>query len=579
MTTVNSLRSRLPDGLNIDHQPRFSKYSYHFDRDVKEWTSRERGPIRILASIIVAATIALKHVANLFIQLANYIYSLGHKPEPRVFSKPKVAEPPLSPKLNDHPPLQVPTLDPNSFSSQFLESKAEPRKLESSVSKVMQRRNERLRPRLSNISLKPLDLFCGIKPKAPKKAQTSRVESVSNPYPQLTEMVLDYLRGHQEIDSIQIDKNNYKEVLHAIKFADSYLLKQKEIVPRTTYELRTRCIEASNGKMSTLEAYTKSADPKYFVAGFSEVARKYAENPTNWIPERVALQARTLVKNVIESFSLSTKVNIQKSPPTLILLRGAPGSGKTHKVKNLSIFKGIGMKGSLSPDNFKADMRKGAPVNNVQSHTEGATLYAKTKKELELLTPKSMMVIDEVLGYPDQIEDWIAVAKETGRKIVLTDFDVPIALSAIRVLTRDPKVDPCVPSSLLMTYGPVLRKYRMDIISIAVQSHEVEKYELYVTDSTGKSALVAQKRFVEGKGVLDILDDELYEFAFPNEKDTLKEIEELKKATIEDLAKAYKGLFDENRLPRDRTQKVVDAIDKKAREVPDWKIVGPEPVA
>jgi len=577
MTAVNSIRLKLSDHFNIIDQPRFSKYKYNFDRDVKEWTPHEKGPIRILASIMVAATIALKYVANLFIQLSNSLYSLGHKPKGKTASKPKVREP-LSPKLTENQPLPDPTSHPKSFSSQFLQSKAEPGKLESSVSKVMQRRNERERHRLSNISLKPVGLFCGTKPKVVKKAQTTRVESVPNLYPQLSEMVLEYLRGKTEIDSIQIDKNNYKQVLHAIKFADTYLWKQKEIVPRTTYELRTRCIEASNGKMSTLEAYTKSADPRYFVSGFSDIARKYAENPNHWIPERVSLQARTLVKNVIESFSLSTKVEMQKSPPTLILLRGAPGSGKTHKVKNLSIFKGIGMKGSLSPDNFKADMRKGAPVNNVQSHTEGATLYAKTKKELELLTPKSMMVIDEVLGYPDQIEDWIAVAKETGRKIVLTDFDVPIALSAIRVLTRDPKVDPCVPSSLLMTYGPVLRKYRMDIIHMAVESPEVEKYELYVTDSTKKSALVAQKRLVDRKAVLDILDDELYEFAFPNEKETLKEIEELKKATIEDLANTYKGLFDETRLPRDRTQKVVDAIDKKAREVPDWKVHSPEAV-
>ena len=81
-----------PDTLPINSTPRFKLYTTNWKQDIDDWTTN-KGPVRVLATIAVAATTALKTLANLFIHLANAIYSsfytnqtatpINNTPEPK----------------------------------------------------------------------------------------------------------------------------------------------------------------------------------------------------------------------------------------------------------------------------------------------------------------------------------------------------------------------------------------------------------------------------------------------------------------------------------------------------------------
>jgi len=71
-TSVQYTKTEMPPIISA---PRFIKpFATNWKQDIDDWTTN-KGPVRVLATIAVAATTALKNLANLFIRLANAIYS------------------------------------------------------------------------------------------------------------------------------------------------------------------------------------------------------------------------------------------------------------------------------------------------------------------------------------------------------------------------------------------------------------------------------------------------------------------------------------------------------------------------
>lgn len=167
------------------------------------------------------------------------------------------------------------------------------------------------------------------------------------------------------------------------------------------------------------------------------------DNPENWDGRR-SLHERLKRENTQRALDLSIRLereNPRIPPPTIFALRGSPGAGKTTALRRgHEMFKGIldekgQPSGSLAPDVFKGPLKEKGNLSSTQAHAESTMLGRAVKKEVS--NADTSVVFDKLMNEHADIEEMIESAKETGRKIAIMDIDVPLELSAIRVLGRE----------------------------------------------------------------------------------------------------------------------------------------------
>lgn len=398
------------------------------------------------------------------------------------------------------------------------------------------------------------------------------------------ENLLQYLQGKKLARVLNINEDNYAEKLRYIKIFDleykALPRKEKEALNliHSTYELRTRCLVASKGKMHSFEAYTYSTDKRYFENPFSAISRDYASVESHYIPERVALHAVVTQNYVIDMYALSRRFGHQMKPK-IYALSGNTAVGKSYMSRKDPNFKEIldehgEARGAINPDTVKALLRKEVDaVTNQQIHIEGAALGVKIAEEIKEKALRTSIVIDERLGLTRTINPLIEMARQSGKELIIKDIDAPLELSVLRVLGRDVKFDPCVP------YGPIaggykaIREEREKVIKLVLEAPEVVSYELYVTDELGKSGLAARKAFDEkGRAYIEILDQDLYDYSLSGLEKAAKDIQVLKtKRITPDLWGRYKGMgVNTVNLRKYEDQIIEEALLKHSLKLPVW---------
>ncbi len=396
--------------------------------------------------------------------------------------------------------------------------------------------------------------------------------------PILRDKIRLYLAGSLRAKEIGITKETYREVLLAIKIIDleDDRKTHKKEQAFSTYELRSLCLKASEGELHSFEAYTKSFKSGYFENPFSPQSRSYAAKSENYIPERIRFHANILQKYVIDAFSLSRRFN--DDTPTMYVLRGNTAVGKTYAIKNdPRLSKAIDeqgiVKGALCTDTVKSMLRHRVDgVTNNQIHIEGAELEDFITQELRTHVLGLSMIVDQrnAFGF---VKVLVSDAEKTGKKFVLKDIDAPLMVSALRVLKRDPKCDPCVP------FGPIadglkgLRKDRFQIIDLVLNSKSIKQYELYVTDTKGKSGIAARKTVsrLSDQARLEIIDQTLYDYA-TSEEGAEAEIRKVRGTIIvTELCNSYadrlSNLF---KVHPFKGQTVEAALYRHSRTLPEW---------
>lgn len=177
------------------------------------------------------------------------------------------------------------------------------------------------------------------------------------------------------------------------------------------------------------------------------------DNPENWDGRRRELHEQIKREYIQQVLDLSSRLERENSgipPPTIFALRGCPGAGKTTSLRRgHEMFAGIldekgQPSGSLAPDVFKVPLKKEGNLSSLQVHAESTMLARAIKREVS--NANTSVVFDKLMNEHADIEEMIESAKETGRKIAIMDIDVPLELSAVRVLGRekggaDPNID------------------------------------------------------------------------------------------------------------------------------------------
>ena len=168
------------------------------------------------------------------------------------------------------------------------------------------------------------------------------------------------------------------------------------------------------------------------------------DNPENWDGSRRLLHERLKRENVQLALDLSRRLereNTRIPPPTIFALRGSPGAGKTTALRmGHPMFRGIldekgQPSGSLAPDVFKGPLKEEGNLSSIQVHAESTMLGRAVKNEVS--KAGTSVVFDKLMNEHADIEEMIESAKETDRKIAIMDIDVPLELSAVRVLGRE----------------------------------------------------------------------------------------------------------------------------------------------
>lgn len=378
------------------------------------------------------------------------------------------------------------------------------------------------------------------------------------------------------INELGLNKDSAREILQSIKIID---LETDRLSPKeksdlqfteTTYELRTLCLQASEGEMNSYEAYTKSINPKYFENQFSLIAREYSRHEHNYIPERIRDHARISQNYAIEMMQLSTRLDLPSR--VFYCIGGNCGVGKSRCAKTDDAFrKGLvdeEIVGALSLDTLKGKLRKGvSKVTNQQVHAEGWVLAQKLAKELKTKAVNASVVIDERLGTVPAIKEIAEDAERTGAKMRYKDIDGSLLLSALRVIGRDIKTEPCMPYHPISSGQKILREQRREVIEMARTNTTFESYQLFVADEDGMQVLAAEKK----DGSFTVYDQALLEKSMqvPSEK----EISETKDTVISDafLARAatMTGVKVEALLPY-KGLTIEQALEAHSKELPEY---------
>ena len=421
--------------------------------------------------------------------------------------------------------------------------------------------SSRIKSNLDNLSPKEISLKEGELPKVPQEHRAA---------------ITKYLRGEGSVIGIKklIADHSPSVILRSIKILDletdrlSPIEKSSLNYVRSTYELRTLCIQASGGNMNSYEAYTKSIDPKYFINQFAPISREYAAHEYNYIPERIKDHARISTVYSVDMMALSKRLALPSR--VFYCIGGNCGVGKSRCAKTDEAFsKGLvddEIVGALSLDTLKGKLRKGVDgITNQQVHAEGWVLAQKLSRELQNKAIKASIVVDERLGTLNAIKQIADVAESSGAKLRYKDIDGSLLVSCLRVIGRDIKTEPCMPYGPIASGQKILREERVKVIEMAIQNSAFESYQLFVADESGNQILAAEKK----EGSFVVYNKALFDKSL--EPISEKEIQRLKTEVIsEEFIKKVEELRGINTsiLERYKGMTIEEALEAHSKELP-----------
>ncbi len=258
---------------------------------------------------------------------------------------------------------------------------------------------------------------------------------------------------------------------------------QEQASPTAAIESR---LAASEGKLTTLEAYTTAPPPK------GPGIWDWMADPRNWQPARVALHERLLAAALADAKALAEALD---GEPTLHAMRGNTAAGKTRAIKgNLPQLETAveatadRRHRAVNPDAFKIDLiaASEAGLSSTQVHMESSMLADRLEQRLRDLRRSdgklASMLIDKRLGPLEDIEHYAAMARETGRKLALHDVDAPLETSMSGVLARSVGGDDPIPPFDVVRKGFIeARRNRTEVIKVFLQDPTLGSYELFGT--------------------------------------------------------------------------------------------------
>lgn len=265
------------------------------------------------------------------------------------------------------------------------------------------------------------------------------------------------------------------------------------------YSFRRRILALSNGVIKTYQAFVKDSwvlepDPK---GEKYEETEKYLDDDRNWLEERIAFHHQVVNRAFSLGVELSRRV-MEKSgdkEPTVFMVRGNIGAGKTQALRTHPMFQALlddnqEPTGVVSPDNLKSEIREDMGKNeeeyilsHFQCHSESLVVERKLQAKL-FSEPDLSMAFDERFAYMDRIEKLVGIAIKYRRKIKILDLDVPLEVSIIRNLKREPNgKDPCVPYGDIRDGFVKIRETREKLLRL-VDLSQVTYYLLSESKST-----------------------------------------------------------------------------------------------
>jgi len=303
--------------------------------------------------------------------------------------------------------------------------------------------------------------------------------------------------------------------------------------------------------------------------------KKQKNRAEAWNEERRAFHKNELDKAIESALELSKKLG---PPPRIIAMRGGCGSGKSYTIKNQYGDKGIFDKngdvpGAVKPDYFKTRIKQheiesppppGVEVSSEQVHMESTGINSMFMRELAE-NPEASLLIDKQLEAENDIPELIEISKQTGKAIELLDNDVPIELSAYRVLKREVGgTDPNIKFEGVASGFLGIRVNRASVYSSVNSEDAIGSYSLRAFDPESKNQIeIATKQ--DGEVVVIPGYEELaHKVISQNKTEALNEIEETGKQVItaeyvENFVNKYFDNSDFGRKSADEAKKVLGA--------------------
>lgn len=280
--------------------------------------------------------------------------------------------------------------------------------------------------------------------------------------------------------------SDYREV-----YGEEYATESRAKIEKTLTDMGERLILEANG--TTAEAYMSVA--------LSEM-RQQKNNPESWGVDRQEFHTEEIKQAAIAAAELSKKLG---EPPRIIAMRGGCGSGKSFAVKSIygenDIFDSRGdVPGAVKPDYFKERIKLHEELVNKltltseQVHMESTALNYMFMNELAYKESLSLLIDKQLEGASD-IPDLVELGKETNKSVELLDNDVPLELSAFRVLKREVGgTDPNIRLDGVAAGFQGIRANRGEVYDLVNKEDIVTKYSLRAFDPESKTQIEVAKK-------------------------------------------------------------------------------------
>jgi len=334
---------------------------------------------------------------------------------------------------------------------------------------------------------------------------------------EMVEGIYNYLSGFVEMSDVPITEDNALDYLLLIKLFDlmaevwnSHYHVDYECnagihygmrgfgqfyFPRTTYELRKKILKLCP-QIKSYEALTVSLNPQKVRDEKEDIT------PGGWIDESETLRQMCVDDLLKKAQHLSYMMEQSPLKEIVVGTRGISGAGKSTFLKRniLPLIVPEGERtpeqidklaqGILNPDIIKAVLKKlQGDTLNTQIHTEGVNAFKQLFGEI---ADKTGYILDKRQLTPhDIMTTLVEPAKKGSRTVWLFDVDIPLASCISRILAREPRgEDSCPEYEVLIDGIKSIRRYRAQVVRLAISEDTISKYELY---ATSKQCLIAHK--------------------------------------------------------------------------------------
>lgn len=323
-------------------------------------------------------------------------------------------------------------------------------------------------------------------------------------------------------DNINVSYNAWSEIEEDGHNADPQSLTEladkfdPEAAQRARMEAQVAMQESGVEQVEIIDAAAElaagSSTVNVYIEGGSSMdnveLKRAKNNPNAYTKERQVWHEQILSDAMVASEKLSDELG---PPPRIIAMRGGCGAGKTTAVKDRyggkAIFDANGdVPGAVKPDYFKGVIQQksindyGIEITSSQSHME-STGVCKMFSEKLAKTEGVSMLIDKQLEASDDIKEIIKWGKESGKSVELLDNDVPVELSAFRVLKRRiDSPDPNIEFQGVANGFMGIRKNRFEEIEDVNNNRDVvSSYSLRAFDPTTKRQIEIATKGLDGK--------------------------------------------------------------------------------